>query len=270
MLVVDEATLPNEDALLAQKRAFNANEFVWPHGMTPPLRHVRKRRFRKRLNRQAIETVENEVARLLAEEKNCSRVEERVIEDAAEDLSDSEYIAQVFPPATPDENASDAGDVKEENDDEIFAAAIADALREASEEEEEEEEEEEASEGGSDGEGSGSGSGSGSDSGEDEDDDDEEYSGAKKLVDDEIRQLETAIAKKNEDIAKVTNVALKTRFINAVAKMTADLEGKLALREQIMAEHRAQRERDAMEEGADSSDEGEEGEEFYGEPMDMA
>lgn len=65
-------------------------------------------------------------------------------------------------------------------------------------------------------------------------------------------------------------MALKTRFINAVAKMTADLEGKLALREQIMAEHRAQRERDAMEEGADSSDEGEEGEEFYGEPMDMA
>ena len=52
MLVVEEATLPNEDALLAQKRAFNANEFVWQHGMTPPLRHVRKRRFRKRLNRQ--------------------------------------------------------------------------------------------------------------------------------------------------------------------------------------------------------------------------
>ena len=150
------------------------------------------------------------MARLLAEEKNCSLVEERVIDDAEEDLSDSEYIAQVFPPATPDENASDVGDVKEENDDDVFAAAIADALREASEEEEEEPSGDDE---GSEGDGSGSGSGSGSDSGEDEDDDDEEYSGAKKLVDDEIRQLETAIAKKNEDIAKVTNIALKASLL---------------------------------------------------------
>lgn len=52
MLVVEDATLANEDALLSNKRAFNTNEFIWPHGVTPPLQHVRKRRFRKRLNRQ--------------------------------------------------------------------------------------------------------------------------------------------------------------------------------------------------------------------------
>ena len=52
--------------------------------------------------------------------------------------------------------------------------------------------------------------------------------------------------------------------------MTADLEGKLSLREQIMAEHRAQRERDAIEDAADESDEGDDAEEFYGEPMDIA
>lgn len=52
MLVVEDATLANEEALLSTKRAFNTNEFIWPHGVTPPLQHVRKRRFRKRLNRQ--------------------------------------------------------------------------------------------------------------------------------------------------------------------------------------------------------------------------
>jgi transcription initiation factor TFIID subunit 7 len=76
MLVVEDTVLPSEEALQATKKAFNANEFVWPHGLTPPLQHVRRRRFRKRLNRQAIEIVENEVDRLLAEEKGGTNVEE--------------------------------------------------------------------------------------------------------------------------------------------------------------------------------------------------
>jgi transcription initiation factor TFIID subunit 7 len=52
MLVVEDSTLATEDALLSNKKAFNANEFIWTHGITPPLQHVRKRRFRRRLNRQ--------------------------------------------------------------------------------------------------------------------------------------------------------------------------------------------------------------------------
>lgn len=75
MLVVEDTVIPSEEAL-PPKKAFNASEFIWPDGMTPPLRHVRKRRFRKRLNRQAIEIVENEVDRLLAEEKGATNVEE--------------------------------------------------------------------------------------------------------------------------------------------------------------------------------------------------
>lgn len=226
MLVVEDSTLPSEEALLAQKKAFKNDEFLYPHGMTPPLRHVRKRRFRKRLNRQAIEIVENEVDRLLAEEKGATNVEESkhvvltcwvfansllvIFEDADPELSDSEYLSKVMPaPATPNE---DTNMVKEENDDDAFAAVIERALQQGSEDEEEDSEEEEESDEDEDQEEGDSDSGSASGSGSDEDEDDEEYSGAKKLVDDEIRQLESAIAKKNADIAKVTNMALKVRL----------------------------------------------------------
>jgi hypothetical protein len=46
--------------------------------------------------------------------------------------------------------------------------------------------------------------------------------------------------------------------MNAVAKMTADLEAKLALREQLLAEHRAAREREALGEGDEEEEEDEE------------
>jgi transcription initiation factor TFIID subunit 7 len=50
MLVV-ENRIENDEPLATHKN-FNIDEFIWPHGITPPLRHVRKRRFRKRVNRR--------------------------------------------------------------------------------------------------------------------------------------------------------------------------------------------------------------------------
>jgi TATA-binding protein-associated factor Taf7 len=120
-----------------------------------------------------------------------------------------------MPPESPDEG-SEMGDVKEENEDDAFAAIIEQALQEGSDDDDEDDDDDSDDEDdGDDGDrddddgGSASGSGSGSGSGSDADEDDEEYSGAMKLLADEIRHLEAAIAKKNEDIAKVTNVALK-------------------------------------------------------------
>lgn len=37
---------------MAGRGTFNIDEFIWPHGITPPLKHARKRRFRKRVNRR--------------------------------------------------------------------------------------------------------------------------------------------------------------------------------------------------------------------------
>jgi len=87
-------------------------------------------------------------------------------------------------------------------------------------------------------------------------------------LDDEIKQLETAINKKNQDIAAVQHVALKNRFINAVQKMQADLQTKLAQREQLLADHRAQKER-AAEDGLQDGEE-EDGEDLFDEPMEDA
>lgn len=50
MLVVQNR-IDNEDGISRNKN-FNIEEFIWPHGITPPLHYVRKRRFRKRVNKR--------------------------------------------------------------------------------------------------------------------------------------------------------------------------------------------------------------------------
>ncbi|KAL9027108.1 MAG: hypothetical protein Q9196_004317, partial [Gyalolechia fulgens] len=44
----------------------------YAHGITPPMRYARKRRFRKRISKNAIEAVEEEVERLLAQDAECN------------------------------------------------------------------------------------------------------------------------------------------------------------------------------------------------------
>jgi len=89
MLVVGNKIQSEEQ--MTKDKSFNIDEFIWPHGITPPLHHVRKRRFRKRVNRrvrdsifytlrrselffQTIENVEQEVERLLDEDSLASEV----------------------------------------------------------------------------------------------------------------------------------------------------------------------------------------------------
>lgn len=55
MLVVsnpisDESQVNTGDGNSSGK--LNIEDYVWPHGITPPLKHVRKRRFRKRISRR--------------------------------------------------------------------------------------------------------------------------------------------------------------------------------------------------------------------------
>lgn len=51
--------------------ALNVDDYIWPHGITPPLRHARKRRFRKRLSRRTIEVVEEQVEELLSKDEEA-------------------------------------------------------------------------------------------------------------------------------------------------------------------------------------------------------
>jgi transcription initiation factor TFIID subunit 7 len=49
MLLVEEEV--QEEGEVTRDR-FNIEDFIYPHGVTPPLKHVRKRRFRKRINKR--------------------------------------------------------------------------------------------------------------------------------------------------------------------------------------------------------------------------
>ena len=65
LLVTDHA--PSEDAAKAAPlpREIDSVTCQYPHGLTPPMHYVRKRRFRKRVSHRTIEAVEEEVERLI-------------------------------------------------------------------------------------------------------------------------------------------------------------------------------------------------------------
>jgi transcription initiation factor TFIID subunit 7 len=68
MLVVEDRV--NDESTI-NASALNIDDYFWPHGITPPLRHVRKRRFRKRISRRAIEVVEEQVEELLSKDEGA-------------------------------------------------------------------------------------------------------------------------------------------------------------------------------------------------------
>ncbi|KAF9454644.1 hypothetical protein P691DRAFT_655771 [Macrolepiota fuliginosa MF-IS2] len=241
MLVV-EKRIENDEQIGSQKN-FNIDEFIWPHGITPPLHHARKRRFRKRVNRRTIESVEEQVERLLDEDALAAEVKYEVLENVNPDLSDSEFVEREEPLDAPTPAISDLGDAAtpggdlgegdeddEEGEDEMdgdideeLAAELDLALgdeEEAGEDEDEEDESEEE---------------------ESEDDDDEDVQ-ARKLLHEEIRDLEAAVAKKNNEIASSANPLIRKRFEDALKKLTADLEMKLAQRDELKEKQRMKKE----------------------------
>ncbi|KAF8798161.1 hypothetical protein BYT27DRAFT_7228749 [Phlegmacium glaucopus] len=238
MLVVDNK-ISSEDQVKKEK-SFNIDEFIWPHGVTPPLRHVRKRRFRKRVNRRTIESVEQEVERLLDEDSLATEVKYEVLDNVNPDLSDSEFIEQEAPtPAvsdmadapTPGGDAGDGEDFEEpeENDEELdgdideeLAAELDLALGDDDVDEDDEDEDESED--------------------EDSEDEDDEDAQARKLLSEEIRDLEAAVAKKGNEIASSGNPLIRKRFEDALKKLTADLEMKLAQRDELKEKQRLKKE----------------------------
>ncbi|CCG83724.1 protein of unknown function [Taphrina deformans PYCC 5710] len=70
MLLVGDR-ISHEDTVLAIPT--QPKDFVFPHGLTPPLRNVRTRRFRKRASAKTIESVEKEVDRLFSLDANSEQ-----------------------------------------------------------------------------------------------------------------------------------------------------------------------------------------------------
>lgn len=82
----DDHTTPDEESPVKTKKK-DPNKvdkkFLWPHGITPPLKNVRKRRFRKTLKKKYVEApeIEKEVKRLLRVDNDAVSVKWEVISD---------------------------------------------------------------------------------------------------------------------------------------------------------------------------------------------
>ena len=92
------------------RSSFNIDDFIYPHGITPPMRWARKRRFRRRIHNHTIEAVEKEVEALLNDDKRAERVEYEFIDAATADAVEREILDERN--TAPDSDASDAGDAR--------------------------------------------------------------------------------------------------------------------------------------------------------------
>ena len=98
MLLVEHPVASEQDAIATDK-PFNIEDYIYPHGLTPPLRHVRRRRFKPQLNKQAIEITERQVERLLeldehAEETQYEMVDESEIQEDDAQRTQAQYQAE--------------------------------------------------------------------------------------------------------------------------------------------------------------------------------
>lgn len=81
----DDQTTTDEESPAKKKKDPHKVEkkFLWPHGLTPPLKNVRKRRFRKTLKKKYVEApeIEKEVKRLLRVDNEAVKVTWEVISE---------------------------------------------------------------------------------------------------------------------------------------------------------------------------------------------
>ncbi|KAI7848484.1 TAFII55 protein conserved region-domain-containing protein [Circinella umbellata] len=232
MLLVDDGTGPLEE----QSNLNNSNNmlrtsgdpFIYQHGLTPPLKHVRKRRFRKKLSKRAIEEVEQEVERLLEVDAQAEDVQYEVFDNRELEMENESDVG------TQDIDIDMSEAAESESDDDL-AAAIDRDLEELDEddrdeednedEDDEEEEEEEDSE-------------------EEEDDEERGDTGEIEQKRQEISEIKQAIQRKTDNLKSAPNAMLKKRFEDELEK----LKKELALKEAYLAEMNKQQEQQAEEE----------------------
>ncbi|CAG8534068.1 7739_t:CDS:2 [Ambispora gerdemannii] len=221
MLVV-ESSISNESELNTNKASMQWDEFLWQDGLSPPLKSVRKRRFRKRFSNRNIEEIDNEVERLLTLAKAATsiRYELTEIEDSevetpgpdGEDRIDGEFEGLEIG----DEIDSDGEEAGAALQRELEMMDVEDERAVASDNEPEEEEEEEDDESDEDSD----------ESSESEEETEEDLEQKRKELEDQIATNESAIQGKHNQLANTVNTIIKKRFEETIEKLTADIELK--------------------------------------------
>ena len=108
MLLIERPIANESEATAATHSAKSSNdEYIYPHGITPPMQWARKRRFRKRVHNRSIDTVEKEVEGLLNDDKRAERVTYEFIDPAQADQIEQDVSQQKFSAADMEHHASD-------------------------------------------------------------------------------------------------------------------------------------------------------------------
>ncbi|KAG2232499.1 hypothetical protein INT48_007412 [Thamnidium elegans] len=208
MLLVDP-TSGSEPFIPQTNGRLETDPYNFPHGLTPPLKHVRQRRFRKKLSKRAIEEVEREVERLLEVDATAEDVQYEVVDNRdmeGENESDA---------GTQDIDIDDSDDESESDED--LAAAIDRDLEEMEEEDNEDEDDDNDDD---------------EDEDEDESEDDDEEEGAQtgeiEQKRQEIAELKQAIQRKTRDLSTAPNAMLKKRFETDIDNLKKSLTLKEA------------------------------------------
>eukprot|EP00158_Paraphelidium_tribonemae_P001568 Partr_v1_DN24551_c1_g1_i3_m19819 putative RNA polymerase II, TATA box binding protein (TBP)-associated factor len=223
-----------------------SESFVENSGITPPLKHCRIRRFRKRVNKRTLESIEKEVERLLKEDQKAEKVETIFVdptelEDRLGGDGDEDDTANLDDFDDDDDMTQTRNDSDDESsvDSELAAELedeIARAMEEASSEEDEEEEEFDDQDGAE--------FEAVLEEIEEEDDEDAEMDlelrgllDQQKTLREEMRDLETKIGEKSGQKSKAVNAIIQKRFDDIIKKLQseqdikrqqlADLESKI-------------------------------------------
>ncbi|RGB27400.1 TAFII55 protein conserved region-domain-containing protein [Rhizophagus diaphanus] len=116
MLVVESQIQDDEQLFTENSKSSNVDEFEWPDGLTtPPLKNVRKRRFRKRISAKKIEDIEKEVEKLLHEDSLAEEV--KLVWEDAIDSETATPAAYIGSKAHEEEEQEEVEEVQGEEDD---------------------------------------------------------------------------------------------------------------------------------------------------------
>ncbi|RKP06449.1 TAFII55 protein conserved region-domain-containing protein [Thamnocephalis sphaerospora] len=213
-------------------RPLTGSGLSWPDGISAPLRDVRKRRFRKRVSKQKIEIIERQVEELLKKDAAADEVIYEV-HDLRENPTPSEYdlgdssmmhMANEYGAGTDGRHPGAGSDIDLEGYDSDLAAEIGRGLEQLEEGEGDEDDDRESSE-----------SGSGEDDDEEEEEEGDEEGGTdeasvqRRLLQEEVAELESSLQRKRADIASATNPIVKKRLQGMAEKLETELELKRGL-----------------------------------------
>lgn len=232
MLLVEDR-IENEE--IVTSIPIKHSEYVYPHGLTPPLRWVRKKRFRKRLSHKTIEMIEAEVARLLSLDAMAESSTYEVILSSLAKREESLSLNNESSFDTPKnlykksgsyENI-DAMDMESEHYDDADEDYLADQLEQAMMEVDNREtsqtpaftKEMETPQDDSE-------SDDNEDSSEEIDEETRWAADHQRLLDDEIAELNATIASNLEKLKTTTNPILQRRFEDVVRKLKSELDLK--------------------------------------------